>query len=167
MKASKNCIQLLHHYERCKLQAYPDPKTGGDPWTIGWGHTGQEVKRGLVWTQEKSDAVFLDDLAKFEAGVNSLVKTEITQWQFDALVSFAYNCGLDIDADTKAEGLGDSTLLCLVNERRFLSAADEFLKWISRGTPVERGLRRRRAAERALFMGASFDDAIKIGSVAA
>lgn len=153
MRASKDCIELLHHFEQCRLKAYPDPKTGGAPWTIGWGHTGPEVKPGLVWTQKQADDAFVKDLERFEDGVLSLVKVKLTQGQFDALVSFAYSCGLDIDADTKAEGLGDSTLLKYVNAGKFRLAADQFLLWISKGTAVEKGLRRRRNAERAMFLG--------------
>lgn len=145
MKVSEDGVTLLHAFEGCKLKAYPDPKTGGDPWTIGYGHTGPDVKPGLVWTQEQADAAFRKDLAKFEAGVLALVKVQLNQAQFDALVSFAYNLGLG--------ALGKSTLLKHVNTGRFRLAADQFLLWISKGTPAERGLRRRRAAERSLFMG--------------
>lgn len=163
MRVSATGIALMHHFEGCRLKAYPDPKTGGAPWTIGWGHTGKDVYPGLVWTQEQADHVFAQvDLPRFEDDVNELVTSLVTQGQFDALVSFAYNCGSDIDADTKAEGLGDSTLLKYVNTGRYMLAADELLKWISRGTPAEKGLRNRRAAERALFLG---EDWMKIAGV--
>ena len=152
MKTSPKGIALIKFYEDCRLVAYPDPKTGGAPWTIGWGHTGPEVKKGMQITQYEADRLFLQDLAEFEAGVMRLVKVKITQGMFDALVSFAYNCGLDEDADTKAEGLGDSTLLKLVNAGKFKEAALEFGKWISKGTNVEKGLRARRAKEVTLFL---------------
>ena len=86
MKTSDQGIAVLHHYESCKLKAYPDPATGGLPWTIGWGHTGPEVKPGLVWTQEQADAAFAERLAKeFEPGVSDMVHTA-SQNQFDAMV---------------------------------------------------------------------------------
>ena len=147
MKVSPEGIAMMHKFEGCKLEAYPDPKTGGDPWTIGWGHTGAEVKKGLVWTQQKADDVFISDLVRFENDVMSLVKVKLTQGQFDALVSFAYNCGSDIDDDDKAEGLGDSTLLKLLNAGKYDAARDQLARWISKGTPVEAGLRNRRNAE--------------------
>lgn len=153
MRISENGLALIKHFEGLRLTAYPDPKTGGDPWTIGYGHTGRAVRKGLVWTQLEADRALEQDVMSFERDVNSLVKVPVTQGMFDALTSFAFNCGSDIDADTKAEGLGDSTLLRLVNEGRFVDAAEEFPKWISRGTPAESGLRRRRAAERRLFLG--------------
>lgn len=159
MRVSERCIALIKHFEGCHLKAYPDPKTGGDPWTIGYGHTGKDVFKGLVITELRAEELLRSDLQRFEAGVLRLVKRAPTQAQFDALVSFAFNCGLDEDADTKAEGLGDSTLLRLFNSGHIEYAADEFLKWISRGTPVEKGLRRRRAAERAMFLGGDWRSA--------
>src|SRR6476469_10986937 len=98
----------LKRREKLELQAYPDPgSANGDPWTIGYGHTGSEVHKGLVWTEAQCNAAFDADLAKFEDGVNLLLGASPTnQNQFDALVSLAFNIGLDIDADTIAEGLG-------------------------------------------------------------
>ena len=178
MKLSPVGIELIHSFEKCSLWSYPDPNSplgtacaraglpmlayrklgrwrqlSGDPWTIGWGHTGPEVVEGLVWSRVQTDRAFDRDIAGFESDVNSLVKVQLNQGQFDALVSFAYNCGSDIDSDTKAEGLGDSTLLRLINTKQFTKAAQEFPKWISRGTAAEPGLRRRREAERKLFLG--------------
>ncbi len=133
------------------VEAYPDPKTGGAPWTIGWGCTGPHITKGTVWTVQQCVDEFDRRLDGFERDVNSLVKAPVTQGQFDALVSFAFNCGSDIDADTKAEGLGDSTLLRKLNAADYEGAAGEFCKWISRGSPAEHGLRNRRAAEVALY----------------
>lgn len=168
MKLSANGVQVMHHYEQCRLEAYPDPGSkDGHPWTIGWGHTGPEVVPGLVWTQEQADAAFLADVHRFERDVESLVRVPLTQGQFDALVSFAYNVGSDIDADTIAEGLGDSTLLRKLNAGDYQGAAQEFRKWVKNDGQVMRGLIRRRASEKALFVGASAIEAIRIGQVAA
>ncbi len=165
MKTSTNGVQVMHYFEQCRLTAYPDPGSAdGHPWTIGWGHTGPEVHEGLVWTKDQADAAFVADLEAFEHGVMDLVKTHLTQGQFDALVSFAYNVGLDIDADTQAEGLGDSTLLRKVNDMDFAGAADEFPKWNKNDGKVMLGLKRRRAAERALFLGMNGDQAIAVGA---
>lgn len=150
MKTGVKGRALIESFESCQLKAYPDPKTGGSPWTIGWGHTGPEVVPGLVWTQTQADEALFFDLAGFERDVISLVTVPLTQNQFDALVSFAYNVGSDIDADDIAEGLGDSTLLKKLNTGDYLGAADEFLKWRK---PLNLpGILRRRKAERALFV---------------
>lgn len=164
MKTSKHGIAVMHYFEQCRLEAYPDPGSAtGEPWTIGWGHTGPDVYEGLVWTQERADAVFREDLERFEQAVRSLVTVQLTQGQFDALVSFAYNVGPDIDSDKVAEGLGDSTLLRMVNAGNTAAAAAEFHKWVKNDGRVMLGLRRRRAAEAALFVGMSGHDAIAAG----
>lgn len=146
MKASDDCKYLIKLFESCRLKAYPDPKTGGAPWTIGWGHTGPDVAPTTVWTQQQADIAFNADLKKFETGVSGLLKVQVLLCQFDALVSFAYNCGL--------QALAGSTLLKLVNAQLAAeTCADQFGLWISRGSPAEKGLRRRRAIERAMFLG--------------
>jgi lysozyme len=161
-------VAVMHHFENCKLTAYPDPGSkNGEPWTIGRGHTGPEVKPGLVWTQEQADTTFLEDLRRFERDVETLVTVPLTQGRFDALVSFAYNVGADIDADTLAEGLGDSTLLRKLNAGDYEGAAQEFKKWNKNDGQVMRGLVRRRAAEEALFRGMTGEEAIALGMQAA
>lgn len=165
---SKHGEDVGHYFENCKLKAYPDPGSkNGEPWTIGWGHTGPEVKPGLVWVQDQADAAFRQDVRRFEDDVKSLVKVPLTQGQFDALVLFAYNVGSDIDKDTIAEGLGDSTLLRKLNAGDYEGAALEFKKWNKNDGKVMRGLIRRRAAEEALFRGFSGQEAIKKGVAAA
>lgn len=152
MKISNNGLNLIKTYEGLELTAYPDPGTGGAPWTIGYGHTGPEVHAGLVWTQQQAEQALASDVAQFERDVTSLVKVQINQNQFDALVSFAYNCGSDIDADDIAEGLGDSTLLKKLNAGDYDGAANEFPKWNRSGGKVLSGLTKRRNAERSLFL---------------
>lgn len=139
---------LIKYFEGCRLTAYKCP---ADKWTIGYGHTGKDVKPNLKITPQKAEELFQKDITQFEKDVNSLIKVELTQNQFDALVSFAYNTGSDIDEDTKAEGLGDSTLLKLVNAGRFREAALEFSKWVHSGGKVLPGLVTRRQAEQRLF----------------
>jgi hypothetical protein len=97
---------LIKHFEGCKLTAYPDPATGGDPWTIGWGTTGKDVHQGLVWTQAQCDARFHKDIGDFAVSVSALLGKAVTgQHQFDALCSFAYNLGTgNLKASTKACG---------------------------------------------------------------
>lgn len=167
-RISPDGVAVAHYFESCKLKSYPDPGSkNGEPWTIGWGHTGPEVKPGLVWTQEQADAAFLVDVTRFERDVLSLVKVPLTQGQFDALVLFAYNVGSDIDADTIAEGLGDSTLLRKLNAGDYEGAALEFRRWNKNDGKVMRGLTRRRAAEECLFRGMGGAASIQKGVAAA
>jgi len=148
MITSERGRALIQSFESCRLTAYKD---GGGVTTIGWGTTGPDIHMGMVVTQDWADARFDSDLAKFERDVNSLVTVPLTQGQFDALVSFAYNCGSDIDEDKRAEGLGDSTLLRLLNEGDYQGAHDEFHKWNKDNGKVIAGLTRRRLMEAALF----------------
>jgi len=160
MKISAHGIAVAHYFESCKLEAYPDPGSkDGKPWTIGWGHTGPELIRGLEWTQQQADDAFVIDIAKFERGVSSLVKAELNQYQLDALVLFAYNVGL--------ESLKSSTLLKLLNAGDYAGAQQQFKRWDKNDGKVMRGLTRRRAAEAALFAGKSGAEAIAIGVKAA
>lgn len=160
MKASIECITLIQHYEGCVLKAY---KCTSGIWTIGWGHTGKEVKEGLIWTQAKADSTLSVDIVRFERDVSKLVTVSINQRQFDALVSFAFNVGSDIDADIIPEGLGDSTLLKLVNSNKMRQAADEFIKWNKSAGKSSLGLTRRRHAERSLFLGNVVEIALRTG----
>lgn len=114
--------------------------------TIGWGHTlanGRRFKEGDTWTQGECDTVLREDLAVAERAVKRRVKVELTQSQFDALVSFTFNCG--------AGNLKRSTLLRRVNKKDFNGAAEQFAPWNRGGGKVLRGLTRRRAAEAELF----------------
>lgn len=155
MKTSPEGIALLHHFEGCRLIAYPDPATGGDPWTIGWGHTGPEVHQGLVWAQAYADRMFSERLAReFEPGVNALNVGHITQSQFDAMVCLSYNIGV--------RNLTRSTLVRKLQAGDVLGAADQFLVWDKAAGKSMKGLRRRRAAERMLFLGSSAADAIRL-----
>ena len=158
MRTSAEGIALMHHYESCRLAAYPDPgSTDGHPWTIGWGHTGPEVRRGLVWTQAQADAAFVRDLQATEYLVAQMAPSA-TQAEFDALVSFAYNVG--------AAALRGSTLmrLYLAGDKR--GAAEQFLRWNKNDGAVLHGLTKRRNAERSLFLGATALVAIAAGEQA-
>jgi lysozyme len=116
--------------------------------TIGWGHTnahGRQFDQYTKWTQEECDAALREDLAGFERAVQRLVRVPLKQNEFDALVSFAYNCG---DGN-----LAKSTLLRKLNAGDYKGAAGEFAKWNRGGGKVLNGLTRRRAAEAAMFRG--------------
>lgn len=140
---TKKGERLIQSFEGCELEAYLD--IAGIP-TIGWGHTGPEVRLGQTITQEEADRLFDEDTDRFEAAVVRLAKSA-TDNQFDALVSFAYNLG---------EGnLQTSTLLKKHNAGDFAGAAKEFARWnkakVKGKLVVVRGLTRRRAAEAEVY----------------
>jgi lysozyme len=126
------------------VRAYPDPGTGGDPWTIGYGHTGPDVRPGIVFTQAQAEAALRSDLRGAEAAVLQAVTVALTDNQFAALVSFTFNVG--------AGAFQDSTLLRLLNQGDYTGAAGQFGQWVNGGSGPLPGLVRRRAAERALFL---------------
>lgn len=144
MNHSKAARDLIASFEGRRPHAYPDPATGGDPWTIGVGHTGPEVHPGLVWTDAQIDAALDADLKRFDDGVTALIgSAPTTQNQFDALVSFAFNLGLG--------NLGKSTLMSRHRVRDYAGAAVEFSKWTRANGKIMPGLVKRRAAEAALY----------------
>ena len=155
MKISSTGVALLHYFEGCELSAYPDPATNGDPWTIGYGCTGPGIVRGLSITQSEADALFAKMLtSEFEPGVSSAFNLPITQGQFDACVCLAFNIGI---GKFKA-----STLVRMFNAGNVAGAADQFLRWDKAAGQSMKGLRRRRAAERAVFNGLSSDQAFAV-----
>jgi lysozyme len=150
LKPSQKGIDLIHSFESCELEAYPDPGSAdGNPWTIGWGSTGPDIGRGTVWTQRQADERFAADLEKFSAGVRKLVDggAATSQNEFDALTSIAYNIGL--------AALSRSTLLRLHRAGDKEGAAGQFGVWVYNDGKKMNGLVRRRAAEAALYRGAA------------
>ncbi|WP_447875217.1 lysozyme [Serratia fonticola] len=143
LKTSQRGIALIKSFESLELKAYPDPATGGKPWTIGWGHT-KGVKPGDRITEQQAEAFLTQDLAVFELTVNSAVKVPVTQSQFDALVSLAFNVG--------GANFAGSTLVKKLNSGDPRGAADQFPRWKFADGKEMRGLVRRRAAERELFL---------------
>lgn len=145
-------VALIKRFEGCaklrpdgRYEAYPDPGTGGEPWTIGWGATGPGIGPGTIWTQEECDARLEADLARYARDVDdALGDAPTSQHQFDALVSFHYNTGAIARATlTRRHIAGD-----------FAGAQAEFARWNRAGGRVLRGLVRRREAEAALYAGA-------------
>jgi len=153
MNPSNSCNKLIQQFEGCakkgadgRFAAYPDPGSGGDPWTIGWGSTGPDIKKGVVWTQAQCDERFNQHVAEFAQRVSAaLGGAKTTQNQFDAMVSFAYNLGV--------ANLQSSTLLRKHKAGDYAGAAAEFAKWNKAAGKVLPGLTRRRAAEAALYAG--------------
>lgn len=139
-------IDLVKGAEGCKLTAYPDPGTGGAPWTIGYGET-LGVKPGMVWTQEYADAVVRMRVAHFMAGTYGhcpQLHLEPPE-RVAACTSLAYNIGL---------GAFSASSVCRLTKRReYAGAADAFLLWNKSGGRVMRGLTIRRQLERKLYLG--------------
>ena len=147
MKTSDKGVALIKQFEGFRSKPYLCP--AGVP-TIGYGSTyypdGKKVTlRDNPVTEADATAMLRSTLVRYENGVDRYVQVPITQGQFDALVSFAYNLGL--------AALKGSTLLRLVNERNFVGAAAQFSRWNKAGGKVLPGLTRRREAERKLFVG--------------
>ncbi len=138
-------VALVKKWEGVKLAAYPDPGTGGDPWTIGYGATGPGIKKGVTWTQKQADDRLAEDIGKFIGGVAALLKRPATDAQLGAMASLAYNIGLG--------AFGRSTLLRMFNAGNTAGAAKQFSVWIRAGGRVMQGLINRRADERRVFEG--------------
>lgn len=147
MKTSDKGLALIKEFEGFSARPYLCP--AGVP-TIGYGATyypdGKRVTMADKSVSEADATAMLRSmLASYEAGVSRYVHVPLTQGQFDALVSFAYNVGLS--------ALKDSTLLRLVNARDYAGAAAQFARWNRAGGKVLPGLTRRREAERVMFLG--------------
>lgn len=143
MKCSEAGYDLIKSFEGLSLEAYPDPASGGEPWTIGYGHTGG-VKRGDTVTEAEADELLRKDVARAERCLANSVKGVLTQGQIDACCSFIFNLGCG--------NFGKSTLLKCINAGDDVAAAAEFGKWVRGGGKIMAGLVRRRQAEVELFL---------------
>lgn len=166
MKTSPQGTALTKFFEECRLEAYPDPATGGAPWTVGWGHTGVDVSKGLVIDQTKADCLLTIDQCHAEYVVSKYIATDkLRQYQFDALVDFVFNVGPgrynEKDGFAFLKNGQPSTMLRRLQTLDFDGAADEFPKWNKAGGAVMHGLVRRRAANRAMFLGRDWRAAIE------
>ena len=145
MKTSQAGIALIQRFESCKLSAYQDSV---GVWTIGYGHTGnvygRPVSAGMSITVQDAEALLKADLSIAEKGITTALNQPVTQSQFDALVSLAFNVGVDATAK--------STLLKLLNNGEVMLAAKEFPRWDMAGGTHLLGLLRRRVAEMQLFL---------------
>ncbi|MBJ6132890.1 lysozyme [Ochrobactrum sp. Q0168] len=135
-------LNLIKEFEGLRLEKYKDAV---GKWTIGYGHLilpSERFERPL--TESEAEDLLQSDLRKFEGGIIQYVTARISQNQFDALVSFAFNLGL--------ANLKGSTQLRLLNQGKYSEAAEQFLRWNKAGGMAMPGLTRRRAAERDLFL---------------
>lgn len=168
MKASSNCLDVIKHFETCRLKAYPDPKSGGLPYTCGWGATAG-VTPATVWTQQQADDRLIADVAVRESDANNAIHVTVTQGIFDAFVSALYNIGHGSpikDGLIRLRTGYPSTFLTRLNKGDYDGACDALGYWVSPGSSVEHGLRKRRTAEQALWVGATGAEAIAAGEAA-
>lgn len=136
MKISNEGLRLIKHFEGCRLEAYRCP---AGVLTIGYGHT-KGVKEGMKITQEEAEALLKDDLIGYEQAVESNCPHALTQGQFDALVSFTYNCGV-----------GNLKKLLNNGWKDLDQVGEDLLLYINaNGRPLG-GLKLRREAEQQLF----------------
>jgi lysozyme len=133
-------LELIKSFEDCVLTTY---KCSAAKCTIGYGHTGDDVRMGMTITQERAEELLRQDLATAERAVAELVKVPITANQHAVLVSFVFNVG--------AGALRSSTLLRMLNNRLYTDAGNQLTRWIYAGGQIVGGLRRRRNAERDLW----------------
>ncbi|MEQ1093331.1 lysozyme [Acinetobacter johnsonii] len=138
-------VDLICGFEGKRLTAYDD---GVGVWTIGFGTTvypnGMKVKKGDTCTEAQAKVYMAHDLKKFETAVNNAVTVPLSQNQFDALVSLAYNIGTN--------AFSKSTLVKKLNANDNRAAADQFDVWVNAGGKRMQGLVNRRAKEKALFL---------------
>lgn len=145
-EAIEIALEIIKKWEGCRLEAYPDPATGGAPWTIGWGATGPSIGPGTVWTQEEADVTLHKHVRLFAGYVDKMLHgIDLTPNQLAALISLCYNIG--------PGNLEQSTLLRKIKAGDYDGAADQFLRWNRAGGRVMQGLTNRREHERAVFLG--------------
>lgn len=138
MKISEKGLDLIKKFEGCKLTAYRCP---AGVLTIGYGHTGADVKEGQKITQKKANELLKADVEKFEKHVNTYKKYyHFTQNEFDALVSFAFN-------------IGNINQLTKYGKRNKGIIADKILQYTKAGGKTLSGLVKRRRAEHDMFIG--------------
>ena len=133
-------INLIKKYEGLRTNAYLCP---ANVWTIGYGHT-KGVSRGMMISHLEAEELLQEDLRVYEKAVNESVKVDLTQNQFDALVSFTYNVGVG--------AFSNSTLLRLLNRSKVKEVANQFSRWTRTGGQVLPGLVNRRKDEYSLFI---------------
>jgi lysozyme len=151
--------ELGHYYEGLSNEAYPDPATGDDPWTVGIGCTGTDgegnkIGPGTYWDDDKCYSEYDRRMAtEFDPCIQDSVVVDMVQKEYDAMIDLCYNIGTG--------NFESSTLLKKYNDGDKQGAADEFPKWNLANGQVMKGLERRRWAERHVFLGGNAADGIQ------
>jgi len=144
----QTAIDLIKEFEGFVDHWYPDPATGGEPWTCCYGHTSAagfpKYQKGQKFTQAEGETILKHDLEAVSDAVFKAVTMPVNAYQFGALVSLAFNIGM--------KNFRNSSLLKAVNAGDFKTAAAKFALYNRANKKVMAGLTRRRAAEAELFM---------------
>jgi lysozyme len=143
-KVSREGIEKIKQFEGLKLTAY---QCSAGVWTVGFGHT-LTAKKGMKITAAEAESLLYADLEVFESAVNRLVQVDLTDWQFAALVSFAFNVGV--------RAFEKSTLLKKLNEGDYDAVPAQLMRWNKVKGKVVAGLTNRRAAEAGMWAKGSF-----------
>jgi lysozyme len=141
MKISQIGIELIKCFEGYREKPYKCP---AGFWTIGYGHLIKPQESFTFLTEDEAESLLKEDIITYEKAVKRLITTELTQNQFDALVSFTYNLGTG--------ALQRSTLRQKLNRSEYMDAASEFDKWVMAGGRKLKGLVIRRHLEKLLFL---------------
>lgn len=146
---------IAKKHEGLRLKAYPDPASGGDPWTIGYGHT-RGVRKGDTCTLEQAEAWFEEDWAEAQRVIDKAVTVPLSEKQRDALTSFVFNVGPGRkgvkDGFVQLKNGNQSTMLRKLNAGDYRGAAEQLLLWTRGAGKVMPGLVKRRGEERAYFL---------------
>lgn len=142
MTLSPKGLAFIKQMEGCRLVPYQDQ---AGVWTVGVGHTGHDVIPGKAITQADAEHLLECDSGRFADALNRLITVPLTQNQFDALVSFAFNVGI--------AAFSRSTLRAVVNKGDHEDVPAQLLRWNKAGGKVSSGLVRRRQAESHLYQG--------------
>jgi lysozyme len=148
-QAEEIALNLVKQFEGFRAAPYPDPVSGGEPWTIGYGSTrdlqGRPVTADTppISEVQASQLALLDMLTAFNA-IASEIKVPLTEHERAAVEDFIYNVG--------AGNFRDSTLLRLINQNQLALAAKQFALWDHADGQVIAGLLRRRLAEEEVFL---------------
>ena len=132
-------MALIKKFEGCELEAYLDAVNIP---TIAYGRT-KNVKMGDSCTQKQAEAWIEEEMQEYEGYINDMVKVELSQFQFDALVAWVYNLG--------PTNLRNSTLLKVLNKGKYNDVPAQIKRWNKAGGNVLDGLTRRREAEALPF----------------
>ena len=147
-------MALIKSFESCRLEAYK-VLASEQYYTIGWGHYGPDVTEGMKITQEEADAMFVNDLKKYEGYLNTFLESNgifVNQSQYDALLSFTYNLGNIWASSIYPQFQLKSILINGPQNYTEESIRDAFAGWNRSGGKVLEGLTRRRKAEADLFL---------------
>jgi lysozyme len=139
-------ITLIGSFEGLRLNAYPDPATGGKPWTVCYGHT-DGVKPNDQYTIEQCKALLIKDLDVYTKGIEACVHVTLPPKRYVALVSFAYNVGI--------YNACHSSVVRLINAGRVREGCDALLQWNKAGGITFPGLTKRRMKEREYCLSSS------------